>query len=832
MHLIYEGNKYEFDIPNGVTVSYIKDLISKIFHHEEKDLNIMYNEENLLNYNNKVLISTIVPKGEKTMIIHLDKKESLLKNIINSSNVSTSDTNVNDKFYKSMRQKFMKFNSSYNIIKEILNFSSNLESIIKKIIKNIKSFQDNVINVNNQLNKFYNNKDSSKLIEAFEEKHINNLNEKELKDLNNEIESYVLNYKYIITQHNFQNNIIEFILEMNNKFKLGKINFLKLLKEESNYEDIISSLDNIFKELLPNEKIKLNKLNEINNVTNTNYLMTEPNELIKKKKKIFFDFPKIENTTREKTSNHFYTKSDKNFLNNSYGKTIKLLKKTMINSSHKNLSLPFFKLNNQNSNKISPIISNKNSTRNFLPGLEKLKSIDTKTLDSSTTETKKKRNVVPKNSPIKNKFEDYDNIRNQSNNINDKINQSMNIDVKPKIMDKDIKKKLLSRNEKIDTTPNNKTVNNIFDDNKNNGLINLKPSKKNLNKNLALYNHSISKDFFQDNKNYLLTEREKEKENNISNNKDINNSKTNNNSINNDFHDKSKSESKEFKTKFKIVKNNSKEKKNNNDNEKREKKEEKKNQIIKSLNEKDISKFNINNKFNSTIQSSKTIDVKKKNTLKSLSPDSIVSLQENLKKNDLEGKKNKFGKTSVNFGEKDDKSNKKKKKENKNDINDKKSNNNKSLFKEKINDNKSLINERNNDNEEKETKKNSKSKKKHKENIENIEDKDIIINHNKRENNKEQIEKLTKDLFGNGKAFTNSQIPEIIKKYYSKGNNSDNEKEKEKEKENEKEKEKEKEKESDENEKEINLNDVKTEKNDEEAKKKRKRLINVYDFII
>ena len=188
MHLIYEGNKYEFDIPKGVTISYIKDLISKIFHHEEKDLNIMYNEENLLNYNNKVLISTIVPKGEKTMIIHLDKKESLLKNIINSSNVSTSDTNVNDKFYKSMRQKFMKFNSSYNIIKEILNFSSNLESIIKKIIKNIKSFEDNVINVNNKLNKFYNNKDYSKLIDAFEEKQINNLNEKELKDLNNEIE--------------------------------------------------------------------------------------------------------------------------------------------------------------------------------------------------------------------------------------------------------------------------------------------------------------------------------------------------------------------------------------------------------------------------------------------------------------------------------------------------------------------------------------------------------------------------------------------------------------------------------------------------------------------
>ena len=26
MHLIYEGNKYEFDIPKGKTINYIKDL--------------------------------------------------------------------------------------------------------------------------------------------------------------------------------------------------------------------------------------------------------------------------------------------------------------------------------------------------------------------------------------------------------------------------------------------------------------------------------------------------------------------------------------------------------------------------------------------------------------------------------------------------------------------------------------------------------------------------------------------------------------------------------------------------------------------------------------
>ena len=795
MHLIYEGNKYEFDIPNGVTISYIKDLISKIFHNEEKDLNIIYNDENLLNYNNKVLINTIVPKGEKTMIIHLEKKESHIKNLINSSNVSTSDTNVNDKYYKSMKKNF---NSSYyNIIKEISNFSSNLESIIKKFIKTIKSFKDNVISVNNKFNQFYNNKNYSKLIEAFEEKQANNLNEKELKNLNNEIESYHINYKYLISQYKFHNNIIEFIQEMNHKFKLGKINFLTIQKEE-NYEDIMSLLDNIFKELLPNN-MKLNKINELDNIINENYLISESN---KKKKKPLFDFPKIENKIKEKTSNHFYTQSDKSFLSNSLNeKTIKLFKKGKNNSSYSNLSLPSFISNNiKKSNKLFPIVLNKNTTRNVFPGLDNLKSIDTKTIDSSTTETKKKKNVIPKNSPINNpnKNEEYD-----INNFyfDDKNNQSMNIEVKPKIMDKDIKNKILSRNEINDNNPVNKTFNHLFDKNESKySLINLKPLKKNLNIIPTLYNYSYSKDFFQDNKKYSKTEREK-KNNNVSSFKDSNISKTNNNISydNNSSCDKNRSESKEIKNKFKMVKKNSSEKNNNINNEKKEEKEEKeekKSKRKKLSNENDTSKLNIN--FNSSIKSLKMIDFKKNKSLRSLFSDSI-SLQDNLKKNEKEGKKDKFGYNTLNtFKEKDDSKIKKKKKKNviKNDLNDKKSKDNKSLFKE--------------NKEENEIKRNSTSKKKrkNKENLEKNEEKDLNLNYNKRENSTEQIEKLTKDLIGNGKTFTNNQIPDIIKKDYNKDNNSDNENNNSKEIEKE--------------EKEINLEDVKSEKNDEEGKKKKK----------
>ena len=367
MNLIYEGNKFEFDIPNGVTIKYIKDLSSKICQNEEKEFNLIYNDENISNYNNKVLLSSIVPKGEKTITIHLEKKEIIGKNLINSSNVSTSDTNFNDKYFKSVKNKFKKFNSSYSkIINEISNFSSLLESTINKIIQSIKIFENNINQVNEKLNEFYSSKSYNKLKEIFEEnKNSKNINEIDLKELNHEIESYVINYKYLLTQHNFQINILDFINQFNDKLKFGKIKFSKIENEE-NYENIVSILDNIFTELLhENNKDKNeNKSNE-NGSTMTDYISLEQNNSLNKKqyrnKRLINDFPKIEYNNKENFPNHFYTYSDKTYLKtnniNSYmnGKTIKLLKKGNLNASHKNLSFSS-KLNQSKSKLISPIL--------------------------------------------------------------------------------------------------------------------------------------------------------------------------------------------------------------------------------------------------------------------------------------------------------------------------------------------------------------------------------------------------------------------------------------------------------------------------------------------
>ena len=88
-----------------------------------------------------------------------------------------------------------------------------------------------------------------------------------------------------------------------------------------------------------------------------------------------------------------------------------------------------------------------------------------------------------------------------------------------------------------------------------------------------------------------------------------------------------------------------------------------------------------------------------------------------------------------------------------------------------------------------------------------------------KENNKEQIEKLTKDLLSlnhniKNKNISKKHLVELIKQQIINL-------------------EKEKEKEENENENEISLDDNKSENiNEEERKKKKKKIINKYDFII
>ena len=765
----YEENTFEFDIPKTVTISYIKELISKITNNKELELNIMYNNINLLNYNDKVLLSTIISNGEKTIKLSLEKKNASGKNLINFSNISTSDTNTNDKYYKSLKNKFIKFNSSFHkVFNEISNFNNQFETLINKIIKKIKSFDDNIVKINEKLNQFYNIKNYNKLIEIFEENQQSNiLNDKELKNLYNEIEYYISNYKHFITQHNFQNNILDFLNKTNDKFKFATIQYHKIQKEQ-NYENLILLLDKTFTELISN-KSKNNIINDFeSNITD--YLTTELNESMnktkKKQRKYTDDFPLIErNINRGKTLVHFYTESqnssyNETSCNKSKTKTSKLFRKGKMDK-YKNFSLPSFNTNPLNSNQFSPIIDHKIPNKNYLPEL---------ILDSNNVYKKRIKNSSE--SPIKNiiKIE------------NDIINQSMNIEVKPKIMDKNISKHFTSRNMNRDITPPiNKTVNNILDnkidyDNKFD-IMNLKPMKGIKNIIPSIFDYSTSKDVLQD-RNSLFTERDKKKEKFLilSDNSPViqkfNQSKMNNKIT---FEKQNLSEINDNKKRYKIIKNIKNNDQENCQSEHKNKKEYYKKKTVKKIEENDL----LNLKKNSMNSTMKFINInhekkKKDNNILTLSEESVSLVKENLKKSEIQNKA------------KENKLNQLKEiNKNENENNNKNSNkeNNTELKETKI-----------------ENRRNSRkvSNKTEENGLIDLDNSDIVIKSKRRENNLEQIEKLTRDLLG----YQNDKK----KKTLNPISNIENK----------------------ENKEENSFNDVMT----EDEKKKRRKFINVYDFII
>ena len=141
MNLIYEGNKYEFDIPNQVNIKYIKELTSKIFHYEEKGLDLMYKDENLNDFNDKMFVNQLISENEKNITIHLVKSDLNAKTINLSSNESTNDTHCNDKCYKSLKNKFKKIYFTYSKKKNnLLNLLNSLKMKFLKLMKFQKIF--------------------------------------------------------------------------------------------------------------------------------------------------------------------------------------------------------------------------------------------------------------------------------------------------------------------------------------------------------------------------------------------------------------------------------------------------------------------------------------------------------------------------------------------------------------------------------------------------------------------------------------------------------------------------------------------------------------------
>ena len=536
INLVYEGKDYNFDIPNGVTIDYLKELSSKIFNSEKELLDLVYNNEKFSIDDNNTLIRDLIPEGETNAVLTVQINRNLKNKSKNDSKKLIPLVNLKQK----------------NIEKTIINEASD-ENIKIENNKNEKKVEKKKTLI------LYSKKEKEKEkeIKVNENKNMNQ-NEKEYKSINNFKANRDINSNNFRT--NLKNNKLRLVFNgvggkiLDNSFKnnLKEKEFSKKLIFESAYIKKNNELLFLIKEF--NERIKKlyfilyknyknsgltsNNLSSfssnntsrstINLSINNNYyyelalyekkLINFLEKQIQFYKSILEIIKKYDNNVTFNQLTEFYNKLIAyNYIDNANIEKLKPIKltrgpsKKLINSNS-SINLSILNSNNNKTNKL-PIINNKNTnspvtqekSRNALlgnnNGINSLKtnnSINYKqinenlNMENKNKLTKSINYIEMKNSKLKqNNYNEDANLLTPTHNINNSMNK--NKPFSKNASNNNIINNIDSMSEKSsDENKSNNALNNIKINNSNNkGINNISPIH--LKRRGSLSNIKISK---------------------------------------------------------------------------------------------------------------------------------------------------------------------------------------------------------------------------------------------------------------------------------------------------------------------------------------------------
>ena len=327
INLIYEGKDYNFDIPNSVTIDYIKELSSKIFNSDKALLDLLYNNKKFENKDDNTLLRDLITEGETNTVltVQINKDSNNNKNEVTPLVIlKNKETNISDKEIKIFKEKedkkeYIKYENNKNIEKKKIHMiksnprsklfsNDNKKNNLNKKVYDFKIFQSNFIQKNKELleiMKEFNNK--IKEIYLFLFKKYKNAGSNQIKDNscssnNSSISSISIginnNYYYELSIYenklsNFQEKQIQFyktLLDLLKKYEKNK-DFLKLYNfytylsvnscnsSNINKEDFFKKNKSLKFQKLSNNKVSVddnNKLRKNNlsslNINNDNYL--------------------------------------------------------------------------------------------------------------------------------------------------------------------------------------------------------------------------------------------------------------------------------------------------------------------------------------------------------------------------------------------------------------------------------------------------------------------------------------------------------------------------------------------------------------------------------
>ena len=249
INLVYEGKDYNFDIPNGVTIDYLKELSSKIFNSEKDLLDLIYNNEKVANNDKNTLIRDLIPEGETSAVLTVQINKNLKKNNNNQitplvdlkqKNIQTiikeadenltSENNIIKKKQKKKIDKNNKLEKDYTSehkSDKSISYKTKLKNIMPATsINNIKK----KTNLNNKIKLIFNGiKDKSN-------KNLNNLLEKEM--------SKKILFETTYVKKN--NELLSLIKEFSEKIKKIYLILYKKLKDSGSTSNSVSNNISLF----------------------------------------------------------------------------------------------------------------------------------------------------------------------------------------------------------------------------------------------------------------------------------------------------------------------------------------------------------------------------------------------------------------------------------------------------------------------------------------------------------------------------------------------------------------------------------------------------------
>ena len=559
INLVYEGKNYNFDIPNSVTIDYLKELSSKIFNSDKTLLDLIYNNEKIQNKNDNTLLRDLIPEGETNTILTVQinkgtntnankneiiplvslknkNNENIEKEKNNNSNIEKNDIikdkeNISNSDKKTINKKIIniiknnnKSNNSHSNIKSKIIVNKNNNGITKEF--DIKIFQNNFIKKNRELlelMKQFGNKIKEVYLSLYK-KYINsggNTNNLSPSNNTSSISSISLginnNYFYELSIYekkllNFQEKQIQYyktLLELISKYDKNK-DFFQL---NDFYTNLLINTITIKNSSLNNKEdyTKVNKIlkfKKVNNIKLTNNkLFSNNNSLLHNLSSLNLNndnfLPVLKNKNYNSSINLEKKNINYNLINN-----ISSLNSKKINSKGKNLN-----------NKIDKEkeISQKNNNVNCINTSKKPLSLETKCIINNNILKNNETNNEKEKEKDKEKGKEKD--KNSDNNSSINSNNSSDRDLVDTLTINENKKSIIApiplkiRNsectnimsKKLSVINNSLRSNSIINNINNEGSENIEKIEKKKSKALhfSLINHNSQNFPFLNKKNNI-----------------------------------------------------------------------------------------------------------------------------------------------------------------------------------------------------------------------------------------------------------------------------------------------------------------------------------------